>query len=398
MTTVVDRIRRHLRPGALVAVADGAGAPVGLGEALAEAAASVGGVRLLLGWCLEPPVPYDEKAFTDVRSFMGGYALRAAVADGFVRYVPVRLGSLPALLAGPLRPDVVVTALAPGPRGPVWGSEVAWMPAATEAATTVLAEVNHGLPKAAGNRPVPGVTVVREIDRPPAEVPTPAPGPEAAVIGEAVARIVPRGAALQFGPGWIGEAVCRALDVPVSVDSGVLTDSVVDLDRRGLLIGTPRAGYLTGTERLYRWADGRSVLTRVEETHDLSRLAGRPAFVAVNTALEVDIRGQVNVERSGGAVVGGIGGHADYALAAARCPGGLSVLVVPSRRRGRSTLVEQVEGGVSTPRCDIDVVVTEYGMADLRGLDDTERAAALRPLWPDEGATPQPGGGTPWTS
>lgn len=397
MPTLVDRIRRHLRPGALVAVGDGAGAPVGLGEALAEAAASVGGVRLLLGWCLEPPVPLDDaRAFTDVRSFMGGYALRQAVADGRVRYLPVRLGSLPALLAGPLRPDVVVTSLAPGPAGPVWGSEVAWLPAAVETGAVVLAEVNHGLPRAAGDRPVARVTVVSETDRPPMQVPTPPPGPEAAAIGETVARLIPRGAALQFGPGWIGDAVCRALQVPVAIDSGVLADAVVDLDERGLLVGTPRAAYLTGTGRLYRWADGKHLLARVEETHDLSRLARHGSFVAVNTALEVDVRGQVNVERSGEAVVGGIGGHADYALAASRCPRGLSILVVPSRRRGRSTLVEQVDGGVSTPRSDIDIVVTEHGTADLRARSDDERAAVLRPLWPADAAVPPRGGGKSW--
>lgn len=395
--SLAARLRAHLRPGALVAVADGAGAPAGLGEALAEAAASVGGVRLLLGWCLDAPVPLDAPGFTDLRTFMGGYALRLAVASGRVRYVPVRLGTLPALLAGPLRPDVIITSLAPGPHGPVFGSEVGWLPAAIDAGAVVVAELNHGLPRAAGNCPVEPAVVVDEVDRPPIELASTPPAPEAAAIGEAVARLVPPGAALQFGPGWISDAVCRALRSPVTVDSGVITDSVVDLDDRGLLLGTPRAAYLTGSRRLYRWADGKEILRRVEETHDPSRLAGHRAFVAVNTALEIDTCGQVDVERVDRTVVGGIGGHPDFALAASRCPGGLSVLVVPSRRRGRPTLVERLAGAVSTGRCDIDVVVTEHGTADLRGRDDEERAAALRPLWPDVAALP-PEGANGWSN
>ncbi len=165
------------------------------------------------------------------------------------------------------------------------------------------------------------------------------------------------------------------------MDSGLIGDAVHDLARRGLLVGTPRGAYLAGTQPLYDWSDGRNLLESVEVTHDVSRLAAYDCFVAINTALEVDPFGQVNVERVAGEPVGGIGGHADFALAASRSRHGLSIIALPSTHRAGPTLVEQLSAPVTTSRADVDVVVTEHGVADLRGLDDRERERTLRDLW-----------------
>jgi acyl-CoA hydrolase len=200
-------------------------------------------------------------------------------------------------------------------------------------------------------------------------------------IAGRVAALIPEGARLQVGPGALGAAVLDAVRVPVHVDAGLLPDGVADLDRRGLLRGTPVATYLAGGPALREWADGRPLLHGVEYTHDIGRLSALPRFVAVNTALEVDEQGQVNVEGLPGAAVGGIGGHADYAAAATRCRDGLSIVAVPATHRGRPTLVERLSAPVSTPAHDVDVLVTEHGAADLRGLDRGERAAAVRALW-----------------
>lgn len=381
-----DEIAAVLQAGARVVLADGCGTPVSLGPVLAEAARAVGGVRLLLGWCPEAPVDVlDAAAFPDVVTVMGGYALRRPLRTGRVRSLPVRLGSVPALLAGAWRPDVVVAALRPGARGLVFGSEVGWMRAAVESGAPVLAEVNHGLPDASDGVPVPPeqVVVVDEVDRAPFAFTTAPPNDEARAIAEHVARLVPEGAVLQYGPGAVADAILCALDVPVRVDSGLVGDAVLGLAERGLLVGVPRGAYLAGTDALYEWSNGRSIVERLEVTHDVGRLARYDTFVAVNTALEIDAVGQVNVERAGDEPVGGIGGHADFALAASRSPHGLSVIALPSTHAGRCTLVPSLSAPVTTPRADVDVVVTEHGVADLRGLDDRERAAALRHLWPD---------------
>jgi acyl-CoA hydrolase len=128
------------------------------------------------------------------------------------------------------------------------------------------------------------------------------------------------------------------------------------------------------------------VLVRLEESHHPGRLGASGPFVAVNTALQIDRTGQVNVEAVGGEPVGGVGGHPDFALAATRSLGGLSVVALPTRHAGRPTLVDRLDAPASTPRCDVDVVVTEHGAADLRGLCDAERAEALQALWPERQA------------
>jgi acyl-CoA hydrolase len=383
----VSIIAAHLRAGCRVAIADGCGAPVELGERLAEAAREVGGVRVLLGWSLTEPIDVnDREAFTDIRTVMSGYALRGPVRDGHVSSIPVRLGSVPRLLAAAWQPDVLVAAVRPGRRGLVFGSEIGWMRAAVDAGATVLAEVNHGLPDASDGIPVPDdqVVVVTETDHPPFEYTTSPPGDFAHAIAAHVAPLIPEGAVLQYGPGTVADAILRAIDTPVGIDSGLVGDAVLGLAERGLLTGSARGAYLAGTAPLYDWSDGRAVLAPVEVTHDISRLASHECFVAINTALEVDPVGQVNVERSGHDPIGGIGGHADFALAASRSRRGLSIIALQSEHRDAPTLVRALSAPVSTPRADVDLVVTEHGVADLRGLDDRERERALRSIWPDD--------------
>lgn len=375
-----ERIRPHLTAGCLVVIGDGAGAPVGLARALTAAARDAGGVRLLLGWSLELPVDLDPAAFPDVRVVLGGYALRREMNDR-VQYLPVRLSAVPSLLAH-LRPDLAVVSMRPGPGGLTFGSEVSWMAAAVDASRHTVAELNHGLPRSARTPALRAdqVEVVSETHRAPLLLPSTPPGPEDEEIGRHVAALVHGGDSLQMGPGRMGDAVLGALDVPVRIDSGIVTDAVVDLERRGLLLDDPRAAYLVGTEHLFAWADGRAIVDRVEHTHDLTRLAST-ALVAVNTALELDRVGSVNVEGVGGRVIAGIGGHGDFATAASRSLRGISVVALPTTRGGRSTMVDRLSSPVSTGRSDVDVVVTETGSADLRGLSDRERQSALTALW-----------------
>lgn len=260
------------------------------------------------------------------------------------------------------------------------------MRAAVDAGALVLAEVNHGLPRAAsedGLLTTEQVVVIGETDRPPLELPRAPLDQASRRIGELVAELIPEGASIQVGPGRIGNATVQAIEVPVRVDSGVVTDAVRDLAQRELLLGEASGAYVIGTRELYDWADGRALANALAYTHDLTRLAGRP-FVAINTALEVDAVGQVNVEGIDGDIIAGVGGHPDYAAAAASSQGGTSVIALPTVRGGYRTLVEQLSAPVSTSRTDVDVVVTENGVADLRGCSDRERSERLRALWSEE--------------
>ncbi|MCD2195561.1 acetyl-CoA hydrolase [Actinomycetospora endophytica] len=381
-----------VRPGARIAIADGCGTPRAAFAALSALARDRGDLRLLLGWMPAFPEGLDLAAFADVRTVMPGWGLRHGVADGHVRSVPARLSATPALVTGPLRPDLLLVGAAPDPRGLVLGSEVSWVRAVIEAGVPIAAVVDEALPRAAAGSPLPDdhTHVIGHARLGPNEVPAAGePSDEHRAIGRHVARLLPDGARLQWAPGQLGQAVVGAVlerGRPVHVDSGLLGDGVVDLDDAGLLASDAVATYLVGTRRLYDWADARGraghpVLHGVEHTHDPVRLAADPPLVAVNTAVEVDLDGQINVEGTARAVVGGVGGHPDYAAAATRSRRGLSVVALASTHRGVPTLVEHLSRPVTTASHDVDVMVTEHGVADLRGRDRPERRAALREVW-----------------
>ena len=382
MAIIAAQIADLVRPGMTVAVGDGFGAPRSVSAELSRAAARAGGVRLILGWVPRADPDLDFAAFADVRTFLPGWGLRNAVATGLVRFAPVRLSAVPALLHGPWRPDLLVASLGPAAGGYAFGSEVSWQRAAIGAGATVAAVISRGAPRADAGQPLDRdrVVVVGEEKEPPGVLRGTSPTPEHGEIARRVASLITEGVRLQVGPSPVSDALLRRLTVPVTIDSGLLPDSVTGLASRGLLIGDPVASYLAGGPRLYEWADGRPVLHPVEYTHDLGRLSAGP-FIAVNTAVEIDVDGQVNVEGTASAVLGGIGGHADYAAAATRSVGGLSVIAVTTRHNGKPTLVSQLSRPVSTPSQDVDIVVTERGQADLRGLSRPERQRALRDLW-----------------
>lgn len=373
-----------VRPGSRVAVADACGLPYVLTGPLSRVAARAGGVRLVLGWIPGPAPDLDPDAFADIRTVVGGPGARGLIESGAAHRVPARLSAVPALLAGPLRPDLLLATVVEHPDGYRFGAESSWMRGLAEDGVPVAAVVARDAPGAEGGAPLPDVTVLGETEGRPFTVDTPPPTDADRRIAERVAPLVPAGARIQFGPGRLATALVAALDVGVHVDSGLLADPVVDLAERGLLLGTPSATALHGSRRLYDWADGRTeqgVVRPIEYTHDLSRLSTAPSpLIALNTALEIDVHGQVNVEGVAGSAAGMIGGHPDFAAAAARGPG-LSVIALASEHRGRPTLVERLGGPVTTPSHDVDVVVTDRGSADLRGLGREERERALAALW-----------------
>jgi acyl-CoA hydrolase len=373
-----------IRPRSLVALGDGIGSPRAVSAELSDAARAAGGVRLLLGWTPVADRGVDFAAFADVRTVMPGWGLRDPVEAGLVRSLPVRLSAVPALLQGPLRPDVLVAAVVRRPGGGFcFGTEVSWMRAAVAAGAVIAGVLAPAYPRcdAGGDLPGDQLIIVGQTADLPAALAFSEPLAPHRAIADHVAALVPEGARLQVGPGALGAAVLDALRSPVRIDSGLLGDGVVDLDRRGLLIGEPIGAYLAGGKRLLEWADGRPLLYPVEHTHDVGRLSAGGPFVAVNTALEVDEQGQVNVEGLPGAAVGGIGGHPDYAAAASRSVGGLSIVALPTEGHGKSGLVPALSGPVTTPGHDVDVLVTDSGVVDLRGLDRVERARAIRGLW-----------------
>jgi acyl-CoA hydrolase len=362
----------------VIAYADGLDTPRSSPETIAEIA-GLDHADVLLGWTLEDR-PWLASPALRGRTLLAGYALADAVADGRLVYVPVRLSSVPRLVADALRPDVaVVTGVRRGSEL-VFGASVGWGPAVARAARHgVVVEIDPDGTDL-GGPPIPG-RILAVVDRPMSDLPPSVPRtPDDVdlVIGRHVASVLPDEPTLQHGPGGVAEAIVAAIDRPVRVWSGLVTDAMAALDDRGLLLGSVTAAYVWGGKPVAELAAaGKLHLVPVEESHDLTRVSAIDRFVACNTALQVGLDGSVNVERVGGRYVAGIGGHADFCAAAARSVGGISIIAFRSTTRsGASTIVPQVEV-VSTPRCDVEIVVTEHGVADVRGVDDGERARRI---------------------
>ncbi|WP_372514712.1 acetyl-CoA hydrolase/transferase C-terminal domain-containing protein [Mycolicibacterium porcinum] len=385
-------LRDELHPGMTVALGDGVGQlrclddGTSIGATLSAAAHEVGSVRLVLGWLPEPMDGLDADAFTEVIALMPGWGVRDLLRSPTARFLPSRLAATPALLADVLRPQLLLTSLVRRDGQLQFGTEVSWQRTVIDGGTKTLAVVDTTAPAASAEPPLDSSTVevLGTVGSGPVRMPQRAPEPVHEALADAVLALTPDGARLQYGPGQLGVALLQRAEVPLQIDTGILTDGVVDLDRRGLLAGTPSATYLFGGAELYDWADNRPILHGLAYTHDFTRLSRDAPLIAVNTAVEIDPYGQVNVEGVGEKVFGGIGGHPDYCAAARMSCGGLSIIAVPSSTRGRSPLVEQLSRPASTPAHDVDMIVTESGYADLRGADWSQRRRLITELFSEK--------------
>ncbi|BBX94281.1 acetyl-CoA hydrolase/transferase [Mycolicibacterium fortuitum subsp. acetamidolyticum] len=386
---VTAALRAMLRPGMTLALGDGVGAlnclddGTSIGTAVSAAAREVGSVRLVLGWLPAAVDGIEVDAFADVVALMPGWGVREVLRSPSAQFLPTRLAAIPALLTDVLRPDVLLTRLVQRDGALQFGTEVSWQRTVIASGASVLGIVDTSAPAADAERTVDvtAVEVLGTVGGGVTRLPERKPEPIHEMLADAVLRFVPEGARLQYGPGQLGTALLQRAQVPLQIDTGLLTDAVVDLDRHGLLVGTPSATYLLGSDVLYDWADGRRILRGIDHTHDLSRLSRGAPLIAVNTAIEIDPYGQINVEGAGEKVFGGIGGHPDYCAAARMSCGGLSIIAVPAKTNGRSPLVERLSRPVSTPAHDVDLIVTESGYVDLRAAGWSQRRTLIAGLF-----------------
>lgn len=382
-------LRRTVRPGMTFALGDGVGALDTLtdgtvvGEALSTAARETGGVSIILGWTPAVSRGIEPDSFEQVISLMPGWATRQLLPSPVTRAIPTSMAAIPGLLSGCLRPDVLITRMARRGGSLHFCTEVSWQFALFAAGVPVWAVLDDTAACASAEAPIPAdrVSVVGTAESGPVALPSPAPDPVHVELADRILRFVPAGARLQYGPGQVGTALLQQTKVPLQIDTGLLTDAIVDLDSRGLLLGNPSATYLLGGDELYAWADGRPLLRSISHSHDLTRLSQGAPFIAVNTAIEIDPVGQINVEGIGDKVVGGIGGHPDYCTAARLHPDGLSIIAVPARFNGRSALVDRLSRPASTPAHDVEVIVTEHGHVDLRRAGWHERQTMIARLF-----------------
>lgn len=246
-----------------------------------------------------------------------------------------------------------------------------------------LALVNPNLPAVNGPRwPLEAFDLVAEDDSAVLDYDAGDLDPAFEVISRHIAEIAPDGASLQFGVGKAGVAALKGLRgrKGLNIHSGMVTDPLVDLLDEAV-VDRVVTGLAAGTARLRdRLGDSRITFADSGHTHDISVLAGIPRLVAVNSALEIDLFGQANAEFQGGRQISGIGGLTDFLRGARLSDGGLPILALPASAKGDSIsrIVPRLSPGVvSVPRADIGLVITEHGVADLRGRTLDERAQAL---------------------
>jgi acyl-CoA hydrolase len=273
-----------------------------------------------------------------------------------------------------------------------FGAVADYIRAAADCASLVIAEINDQAPRTAGEI---GLTEA-EIDvavftsRPLPSVPAAKAAATDQAIANFAAGFIGDEAVLQMGIGATPDAVLRELGSRrnLGIHSGMMSDAAVDLIEAGAVTnaakpidaGVSVTGALIGTEKLYRFADANPqvALRGAHYTHGDATLARLDTLVTINAAIEVDLSGQVNAEQIGGKYVGAIGGQADFVRAGHRARRGRSIIALPSSAGGGiSRIVHRLTDCVTTPRADVDVIVTEYGAAELTGCGLAERALRM---------------------
>lgn len=309
--------------------------------------------------------------------------------------LPAHYSAIPDLVAqGLVRIDVVLAQLAHDGGAHLLTPMIDYIADAIPRARTVIAEVNDLAPCMLGDTAVArgDIDHLIPVSYPLPELRPASPGPVERAIAEHVARLVPDRATLQVGLGMLPDAVLERLVAKkdLGLHSGTIGDGVVGLVEAGVITnrhkpidtGLSVTAGLLGTRRLYGWAHKNPGLRlrSPRYTHDYLVLCRIPNLIGINATLEVDLTGQMNAEVAGSRHIGLVGGHADFMRGCLRSPGGRGIVVLQStaRKGTLSRIVPKLAGGiVTTSRSDADVVVTEYGVAELRGRTVSERAAAL---------------------
>jgi acetyl-CoA hydrolase len=332
-----------------------------------------------------------------VTALGGASAGRRFFADGAANVVPANIFDVCGLVASGRLPIDIVLLQVSGPDEAGRynaGLGIEHLHAAIGRARLVIAQVNPELPWTHGDTAIePGaIDILVPAAERPIELPARPAGAIDRAIADHVARLIPDLATIELGLGAIPEAVTRALGGKrgLGVHSGAVGDGIADLMAAGIVDnrhkeidpGITVATMLMGTRRLYRFADRNPAIhiRATSYTHDALVLGNFRRFVAINGALEVDLTGQVNAETAGGRHIGLVGGQMDFIRAANRAAEGRSIIALQStnRDRTRSRIVARLaDGVVTTPRAEADLVVTEHGVAELRGRTLGERARAL---------------------
>lgn len=390
---------RLIESGHRVFIHSAAAAPQQLIRAMTDRASELRDVEIVQIHT-EGPAPYADPALREsfrTNAMFIGANLRDAVASGEADYIPVFLSEVPGLFRRSILPlDVALVHVSPPDRHGFCslGTSVDVSRAAVQTARQVIAQVNPNMPRTHGDGliHVDEIDLAVEVEDQLMEHERPVLSDVERAIGRHCASLVEDGATLQMGIGAIPDAVLAALEShrDLGVHTEMFSDGLIPLIRRGVINNERKqrhpgkivSSFLMGTRALYDFVDDNPqvLLLDVEYVNDTATIRKNPKVTAINSAIEVDITGQVVADSIGTRQYSGVGGQMDFMRGAALSDGGKPIIALPSTtRRGESRIVPHIKSGagVVTTRAHVHFVVTEYGIADLYGKNLRQRAASL---------------------
>ena len=390
----------HIKSGDKVVITHACGESQCLTEALVAQADRLENVEIMhmvaMGkapYCNEPGM---EKHFRHNALFVGG-STRKAVEAGIADFTPVFFHEVPKFFREGIIPmNVVLLQLSePDEDGNCsFGISVDYTQPAAEAATLKIAQINKNMPFTYGNSiNLKDLDYIVLKDEPLIELQPPKIGDTEKKIGEYVASLIPDGATLQLGIGAIPDAVLSFLGdkKDLGIHSEMFSDGVVDLAAKGVVNNSKKtidngkfvSCFLMGTRKLYDFVDHNPdvLMKPVDYTNDPFVVAQIDDIISINSALQVDLMGEANAEMIGSRQFSGVGGQVDFVRGASRAKGGKAIIAMPATAaHGKvSKICANLDAGaaVTTSRNDIDYVVTEFGIAALKGKTLRQRAIAL---------------------
>jgi acyl-CoA hydrolase len=400
MTAFADAAKldlaEFLRPGDHIVWGQACGEPTTLVEALIAQAAGIGQLSAFAATSFSGILSVEAAQKLSLSSMGAIGALRTLAAAGRLGIVPCHVSQVgPMIEQGLIGCDVAFVQVSPPDANGnhSFGLIGDFVQAAVAKARVVIAEVNERVPFTFGDAVLPAdqIDCAVQVARTPVEVPPAQIGETDLAIAKTVADYIEDGAVIQTGIGAVPDAILRLLQDrrDLGVHSGMIGDGLVDLVEAGVVTnarksidpGVSITGALIGTRRLYDFAarNPKIGMRSSGYTHNEVVLSRLTRLVTINSAIEVDLTGQVNAEQSGTHYLGGTGGQVDYVRAGSRSPGGRAITALPATAKGGkiSRITATLSGPVTTARSEADVIVTEFGAAELKGQTLAERARRL---------------------
>ncbi|MDZ7807909.1 MAG: acetyl-CoA hydrolase/transferase C-terminal domain-containing protein [Gracilimonas sp.] len=348
----------------------------------------------------EGPAPYADPEYKDsffVNALFVGANVRKAINEGRGDYVPVFLSEVPNLFRNKIMPlDVALIHVSPPDKHGYCslGVSVDVTVAAVQTAKYVIAQVNPNMPRTHGDGliHVNQINALVEVDDDLPEQIVPEPDEAELRIGQFCAELIDDGATLQMGIGAIPNAVLKSLTghKNLGIHTEMFTDGVIDLVESGVITGKKKkihpgkivSGFVMGTRKTYDFIDDNPAVAMLDIAYinDTAVIRRNPKVTAINSAVEVDLTGQICADSIGTYQYSGVGGQMDFIRGASLSPGGKPIIALPSvTRKGISRIVPHLKqgAGVVTTRAHVHYVVTEYGIANLYGKNMGQRAEAL---------------------